>query len=89
VLRLGRVKRRTRLIVETALAPSAWACYLINGDASVLTSDERAACDAFIARMGFGWPLDCEDYGFTRWHDAFQECRVSADCQRYTFLVRP
>lgn len=41
-------------------APSHWASYLINGDDSGLDAEERAACDAWIAREGVGEPVGCE-----------------------------
>jgi hypothetical protein len=68
-------------------APSFWASYLINGDASGISDDERVACDTWLAREGLGAPVDCEDAGFCKWHDALNECPFSADCQTYTFLV--
>lgn len=72
----------------TATAPSHWASYLINGDASGLDDDEKNACDAWIAREGLGDPVDCSDAGFIRAHDAFREWPLASDCQEYTFIVR-
>ena len=71
-----------------AFAPSAWASYLINADASGLSERERAACDAWIAREGLGLPCDCWDAGFRWQHDASVEYPLGADCQSYRFLVR-
>jgi len=76
-----------RLTVIKATAPSSWASYLINGDASGIDDTERNACDAWIAREGMGMPVDCEDAGFIRIHDADLEAPFAADCQTYTFLV--
>jgi len=71
-----------------AIAPSYWASYLINGDASGMhTADEKAA-DAWIARYGCGSPVDCRDAGFRRMHDAWHECPLGTDCQTYVFLRR-
>lgn len=75
------------LMPVTRLAPSAWASYLINGDASGLEPSERRQAELWIAREGIGFPCDCEDAGFWRNHDAYTEMPYSADCQRYTFLV--
>jgi len=77
-----------RLIVKTATAPSHWASYLINGDASGMNDSEIAACDAWLARAGLGTPVSCADAGFMRWHDAANEMLLAADCQTYLFLVR-
>jgi len=67
-------------------APSYWASYLINGDASGMDDDEIKACDAWIAREGLGSPCDCTDAGFMTWHDARHEMPLAADCQVYTFM---
>jgi hypothetical protein len=66
-------------------APSAWASYLINGDASGIDDDDKAAADAWIAREGKGMPVSCYDAGFMRNHDAWQEMPLAADCQHYEF----
>jgi hypothetical protein len=71
----------------TATAPDAWASYLINGDASGITDEDQVQCDAWIAALGLGGPVTCEDAGFIRYHDAYAHCPLAADCQRYTFLV--
>ena len=36
---------------DTITAPTAWACYLVNGDASGITDTEAAAADAYFT----GW----------------------------------
>ena len=69
----------------TLTAPSEWASYLINGDASGLNDAEIAACDAWIDDIGVGAPVGCEDAGFINWHDARLFAPFAADCQAYTF----
>jgi hypothetical protein len=71
----------------TAIAPSSWASYLINGDATGISDSDRQAADAWVKRQNMGAAASCDDYGFTRWHDALEECPFGADCQTYTFLV--
>jgi hypothetical protein len=68
-------------------APSVWASYLINGDASGIDAEEIAAADAWLTREGLPTPVDCEDAGFRWRHDAFEELPLGADCQLYSFLV--
>ena len=68
-------------------APSHWASYLINGDASGLEPEDKAACDAWIKREGVGIPVSCEDAGFRGKHDAYPELPLGADCQTYVFLI--
>lgn len=75
------------MIYVEATAPSHWASYLINGDASGMTESEVRAADGWIAREGMGAPVSCEDEGFRWRHDAWPECPLGADCQRYGFLV--
>ena len=71
---------------ETYTAPSSWATYLINGDESGISDDDRAQADAFIAYVGLGSPVDCQDAGFIWRHEAYAFCPFGADCQEYTFL---
>lgn len=66
-------------------APSAWASYLINGDDSGLEDGEQAQCDAWLAIIGLGAPVGCDDAGFIHYHDAYGFCPLGADCQTYTF----
>jgi hypothetical protein len=74
---------------ETRIAPSAWASYLINGDYSGLAHVEIKDCDSWIAAMGYGFPVSCEEFGFAARHDAtpFMTYPVGADCQTYVFIV--
>ncbi len=74
------------LIVEKAIAPSYWASYLINGDDSGMEDREVEACDAWIARLGWNDPVDCVNYGFVHFHDAYNEYPFGSDCQEYSFL---
>lgn len=78
----------TGIVIHKLTAPSAWAPYLVNGDASGLEDSELQACDSWIQRQGIGSPIDCVDAGFRRTHDALAEFDYGADCQRYTFLTR-
>lgn len=73
------------------LAPSSWAPYLINGDASGMEPEEQASADAFVARIaavhGHGCFCDATDAGFVVYHDARNEAPFAADCQLYTLLT--
>lgn len=73
-------------VSHTATAPSSWASYLINGDASGIDDVEKAQADAWVARKGLGMPVACEDAGFCWHHDASDESPFGADCQTYIFL---
>jgi hypothetical protein len=64
-------------------APSAWASYLINGDASGIDANEQRDADTMVATIGCGDPVDCEDAGFVHCPDFGG---YAADCQVYTFL---
>lgn len=74
------------VIVHKFTAPSYWASYLINGDASGLVPPDIARCDTWIERLGYGVPVDCADAGFRVHHDAWLESPLGGDCQTYTFL---
>ncbi len=68
-------------------APSAWASYLVNNDSSGITPEEKKAADEFVAGIGMGAAVSCEDDGFSWNHDAWHVYPYGADCQKYTFLA--
>ena len=72
-------------------APSRWASAIINLDYSGLSKEDVSALNNFLAREGVSFSdcLHCEDAGFRKFHDAFREMPVAADCQRYVFKVSP
>lgn len=74
-----------KFTVETYTAPSYWASYFINGDSSGMEDDEIATADAFLAWVGLGAPVDCEDAGFCHSNDAGT---LAGDCMTYSFLRR-
>ena len=74
------------MITETYLAPSSWACLLINGDDSGMDEADSKACMDWLKSTGHDWPVSCEDAGFHTYHDARRFCPFAADCQTYTFL---
>jgi len=75
----------------TATAPSYWASYYINDDASGLEDDEIKAADAFFDYLAKNVPnLSCVDAAsddFIDYHDAFDFYPYGSDCSTYTFLV--
>jgi hypothetical protein len=75
---------------EIYTAPSHWASYLINGDASGLTNEDHKACDAWLDSLEIVYgPVDCssESY-FTSWHDAWAQCPYAGDVLEYTFVTK-
>lgn len=71
----------------TGTAPSHWASYLINGDASGLDQSEIDQASKFIAWLG-AMPVSCDDAGFMWTHDAMRVCgTLASDCQTYVALV--
>lgn len=76
----------TRYDVRKLTAPSHWASYLINGDASGMERDDLDACCRWLNRINMGFPVDCTDAGFKpRYHDAWNEVPLGTDCQEYVF----
>lgn len=71
----------------SATGLSAWASYLINGDASGIDAADIAAADQFAGWLG-GLPVDCVDAGFMWRPDSWQFMPLGGDCQTYTALVR-
>jgi hypothetical protein len=70
----------------TGYAPSHWASYLVNGDASDLTTTDRFNADRFARWLG-GSIVSCEDAGFMKHHDASQFRVGASDCQEYVAIV--
>jgi hypothetical protein len=63
---------------EQITGPSYWASYLINGDASGITPEEKAHADAWLARNEVLNVVDCEEEGrFTRHYQLYDPL---ADC---------
>jgi hypothetical protein len=75
----------------TVTAPSHWASYYINDDASGLTDDEIKAADKFAVWLARNEPnLACIDIGdeeFIHYHDAFDFYPYAADCSPFKFIV--
>lgn len=79
------------ITVHEYTAPSHWASYLINGDASGMDARDQRACDQWADTLP-GMVVSCtgEDDdnhpGFMRWHDAASWAPYAADCSTYTVL---
>ena len=79
----------SELRIYRLTALSAWASYLINGDASGLADGERATVDAWLkAEEVPGMPATCDDAGFRWYHDA-SRFSLAGDCQTYVWLISP
>lgn len=77
-----------RLKTYRFTAPSHWASYLINGDATGLEDDDIARCDEWVDCLGLGAPVDVVDVGFMHWPDAriSGDINYACDAAAYTFL---
>jgi hypothetical protein len=76
---------------ETVTGPSYWASYLINGDASGISAEEKARADAWLVRNEVLNVVDCEEESrFTRHYqlyDPLADC-TGGDVLDYTCEVR-
>ena len=63
--------------------PSAWASYLVNGDASGLEEYEKAEADAFLAKEGLRECCDCSESFFSHRPDS----GLAGDCLNYRFKL--
>jgi len=79
-------RRQPDMRIITAVAPSHWASYLINGDRSVWEDQPDPADEAECQRMQeeLGWPVDCEEIGFC-WTPDYGR---PGECCEYKFIVR-
>jgi hypothetical protein len=69
-------------------APSYWASYLINHDASGLSPVEKLNCDDWLRNEGIIAVLDADDAGFC-WSFDTDSYSLACDCQTYTCQVQP
>jgi len=56
----------TKIIKEFPM-PAYWASYLINGDASGITDEEKQAADAHLEAEGIVHVIDCADEAYFSW----------------------
>lgn len=65
---------------------SYWASYLVNGDDSGISAEDRAACDAFIAKEELKeWA--CADVSENTWFGSPDCGGLKGDLARYTFVL--
>lgn len=78
-----RIKRVSYnlLGVDSATAPSYWASFLINGDASGMSDDEIAACEAWLKYLQPG-PV-CPDVPLVVGERHFSVVSCEDDGERY------
>lgn len=72
--------------LASATGLSAWAPYLINGDDSGISAEDKAAADSFRDWLG-GWPVSCNDAGFMWRPDSFRFLPLGGDCQTYHAII--
>lgn len=73
--------------IISAIAPTHWAGYLINGDRSVweYMPDPEDEAECLRMQEELGWPVDCEEAGFCWTPDYGQP----GECCEYKFVARP
>ena len=71
---------------ETYTLPAHWAPYLINGDDSGLTDEEKAEIDNWLDTCPhLGSCLGCSDEPEFNWHN--DAGTLACDCLEFTFPV--
>ncbi len=68
---------------EEYTAPSCWASYLINGDASGIDDSDVKEADAFIESVNLGAPVGCSDESEFMSRPDYGD---AGDCLTYSFL---
>jgi hypothetical protein len=68
------------------LLPTFWAGYLFNDDPSGMTDGEIRDCDDWCKTYGVTAPVNIEEHGFARYHDASAYV-LACDCSTYSFLI--
>jgi hypothetical protein len=77
--------KQHRNFTVTAYGFASWASYLINGDASGISDDDRKSADAFAAYMGGPIVAVSEHTAFGR---PDHGSMLFGDCALYTALVQ-
>jgi hypothetical protein len=68
-------------------APSHWAPYLINADASGLEPEDIDLIDHWIWTQTLGAPIDAEPIGYQWHHDAYNLLSQGAECSDFVFRI--
>lgn len=69
----------------TYVLPAYWASYLINGDDSGISPEDKAQADSFLKRESLPVPVSCSDEQYFSWHNDATD--LGGDVLEYTFLV--
>jgi hypothetical protein len=83
-LLINNLKTNKHMNTETYILPAYWASYLINGDASGLSDDEQAECDAWTDTNLGGNCVDVGEPYFAHRNDAGT---LAGDVAEFTFFV--
>lgn len=70
----------------TYTLPAYWASYLINGDDSGISPEDKAEADAFLAQHNLPDPVSCSDEKWFSWHND-SDNKLGGDVLEYTFFV--
>lgn len=79
------MKTSTRLESITYTLPAYWASYLINCDASGISSEDKVECDAFLKANDLPLPVSCSDESWFSWHN--DATNLGGDVMDFTFLI--
>ena len=74
------------LIPLTYTLPAYWASYLINGDASGISYQDKTQADSFLEREKLPFPVSCSDESWFAWHNDSGN-NLGGDVLEYTFLI--
>lgn len=72
------------LTVHTHTLPAYWASYLINGDSSGITPEDKALADAYLLANALPYPVSCGESEFSWRNDA---TTLGGDVCEYVFLL--
>lgn len=76
--------QNTTYEVKKYILPAVWASYLINGDDSGISEENKSNADKFLQANSLPSPVSCEEVGF-KWCNDFNN--IGGDCDEYSFLI--
>lgn len=74
------------LNIITYTLPAYWATYLINGDDSGISDEDKQQCDSFLSRERLTMPVSCSDESWFSWHNDSGN-NLGGDVMEYVFLI--
>lgn len=75
----------TKLETREYTLPAYWASYLINGDSSGISDEEKSQADEWLKEKQLPAPASCSDESWFAWRN--DAANLGGDVMEFVFLV--